>query len=59
MYIRTREESDRYVQMMEDLDRRSTAGQPLAPEEEALLALLERLIEDHCCPAISPIDSVG
>jgi HTH-type transcriptional regulator/antitoxin HigA len=45
--IETREEFDRYVQMMEDLDRRTTAGEPLAPEEEALLALLERLVQDY------------
>jgi HTH-type transcriptional regulator/antitoxin HigA len=45
--IETREEFDRYVQMMEDFDRRTTAGEPLAPEEEALLALLERLVQDY------------
>jgi HTH-type transcriptional regulator/antitoxin HigA len=45
--IETREEFDRYVAMMEQLDRRAEAGEPLGPEEQALLALLERLVKDY------------
>jgi HTH-type transcriptional regulator/antitoxin HigA len=44
--IETREEFDRYVEIMEQLDRAET-GQPLSPEEEALRSLLERLVKDY------------
>jgi HTH-type transcriptional regulator/antitoxin HigA len=44
--IVTREEFDRYVEIMEQLDRAET-GQPLSPEEEALRSLLERLVKDY------------
>src|SRR5258708_10333189 len=42
--IETDEEFDRYVQMMEELDRRL---ETLSAEEKTLLALLERLIRDY------------
>ena len=45
--IETREEFDHYVEMMEQLDRRAEAGHPLSPEQEALRALLERLVRDY------------
>ncbi|MGO9255456.1 MAG: helix-turn-helix domain-containing protein [Bryobacteraceae bacterium] len=45
--IETREEFNSYVAMMERLDRRAEAGEPLSPEEQALLALLERLVKDY------------
>jgi HTH-type transcriptional regulator/antitoxin HigA len=45
--IETREEFDSYVAMMERLDRRAEAGEPLSAEEQALLALLERLVKDY------------
>jgi HTH-type transcriptional regulator/antitoxin HigA len=41
--IETDEEFERYVAMMEDLDRHDS----LTPEERALLALLERLVTDY------------
>jgi len=44
--IETREEFDRYVETMEQLDRRA-AKEPLSPEELALLTLLERLVKDY------------
>lgn len=46
--IETREEFDRAVTLMEELDfREATTGIPLEPEEEALRALLEKLIKDY------------
>jgi len=45
--IETRDEFDHYVEMMEKLDRRTQTGHPLSPEEEALRALLERLVKDY------------
>jgi HTH-type transcriptional regulator/antitoxin HigA len=45
--IETREEFDRYVQTMEELDRRTANGKRLSPEEETLLALLEQLVQDY------------
>ncbi len=45
--IETREEFDRFVRMMEDLDRRISRGGQLSREEDALLALLERLVADY------------
>ena len=45
--IETRDEFDRYVAMMEQLDRRAEAGGLLNPEEEVLLALLEQLVKDY------------
>ena len=45
--IETREEFDRAVASMERLDRRLLNGPPLSPEEEALLSLLERLVQDY------------
>lgn len=44
--IETDEEFDRYVETMECLDRKAADG-GLTPEEEALLALLERLVQDY------------
>ena len=44
--IETREEFYRYVDAMEQLDRRAEKA-PLSPEELALLALLERLVKDY------------
>lgn len=44
--IETREEFDRSVAMMEQLDRRGEA-EGLSAEEETLRALLERLVEDY------------
>jgi HTH-type transcriptional regulator/antitoxin HigA len=44
--IENRAEFDRYVAIMEDLDRRGEAGS-LSPEEEALLALLEQLVKNY------------
>lgn len=46
--IETPEEFDRYVGFMEQLDRREQrTGKPLSPEQEALRALLDRLIADY------------
>src|ERR1035437_6398875 len=45
--IETRDEFDRDVAMMEQLDRRAEAGDPLSPEEEVLRSLLERLVKDY------------
>ena len=45
--IETREEFDHYVAIMERLDRRTESGERLSPEENALLALLEQLVEDY------------
>jgi HTH-type transcriptional regulator / antitoxin HigA len=45
--IETRKEFDRYVATMERLDRSVENGGSLSPEEHALLALLERLIQDY------------
>ena len=45
--IETRKEFDRYVATMEQLDRSVENGRSLSPEENALLALLERLIQDY------------
>lgn len=45
--IETREEFDRYIEMMEALDRRANKGEILSPEEQTLLALLERLVKDY------------
>jgi len=45
--IETRKEFDRYVATMEQLDRNVENGGSLSPEEYALLALLERLIQDY------------
>jgi HTH-type transcriptional regulator/antitoxin HigA len=44
--IETREEFDRYVEAMEQLDRRAEK-EGLSPEETTLLTLLERLIKDY------------
>src|ERR1017187_5403411 len=44
--IETREEFDRYVATMEQLDRSVENGGSPSPEQNALLALLERLIQD-------------
>lgn len=44
--IETREEFDRYVEIMEQLDRAETE-EPLSPEGEALRSLLERLVKDY------------
>jgi HTH-type transcriptional regulator/antitoxin HigA len=44
--IESDEEFDRYVETMEGLDRKA-ADVGLTPEEEALLALLERLVQDY------------
>ena len=45
--IETREEFNRYITMMEELDKRAESGKTLTPEEETLLTLLERLVEDY------------
>src|ERR1035437_10620208 len=45
--IETRDEFDRYVAMMEQLDRRAETGGRLSPEEEVLRSLLERLVKDY------------
>jgi HTH-type transcriptional regulator/antitoxin HigA len=45
--IETREEFDRYVATMEQLDRSVENGGAPSPEQNALLALLERLIQDY------------
>lgn len=45
--IETRQEFDRYVGLMEELDRRTGKGAQLTPEEETLLALLEHLVKDY------------
>ena len=42
----TKEEFRRYVETMEQLDRRAESGRS-SPEERALLKLLERLIQDY------------
>jgi len=44
--IETNTEFDRYVLQMEALDRKA-AARGLSPEEETLLALLERLVRDY------------
>jgi len=44
--IETDEEFDRYVAMMEDLDRRAEAAR-ISPEEETLRMLLEQLIKEY------------
>ena len=43
--IETRAEFDRYIEVMESLDRQA-ASRALSPEEAALLTLLERLVKD-------------
>lgn len=45
--IETRDEFDRYVAIMEQLDRRAEGGGLPSPEEEVLLALLEQLVKDY------------
>lgn len=45
--IETREEFDRYVDMMEKLDRRAEGGETLSAGKETLLALLEQFIKDY------------
>lgn len=45
--IETREEFDRAVSLMEQLDRREASGKPLSPEEGALRALLEQLVKTY------------
>ena len=45
--IETRDEFDRDVAMMEQLDRRAETGGRLSPEEEVLRSLLERLVKDY------------
>jgi len=45
--IETREEFDRHVAMMEELDRRAGSGEALSPEEEALLTLIEHLVKEY------------
>jgi HTH-type transcriptional regulator/antitoxin HigA len=46
--IETQEEFDRYVGFMEQLDRREQrTGKALSPEQEALRALLKKLIADY------------
>jgi HTH-type transcriptional regulator/antitoxin HigA len=45
--IETREEFDRYVATIEQLDRSVENGGSPSPEQNALLALLERLIQDY------------
>lgn len=45
--IETDEEFYRAVDLMEGLDRRVAQGETLSVEEQALLALLERLIQDY------------
>jgi HTH-type transcriptional regulator/antitoxin HigA len=44
--IETREEFDRYVAMMEELDRRAEQ-ESLSPEEVTLLALLGQLVREY------------
>jgi HTH-type transcriptional regulator/antitoxin HigA len=44
--IETKDEFDRYVEIMEQLDRSLESG-PATPEEAALMSLLERLIQDY------------
>lgn len=60
--IETREEFDRYLQKMEQLDRRAEAGKPLTAEEETLLALLEQLVKDYDdkvdFPAVPPLEAL-
>jgi HTH-type transcriptional regulator / antitoxin HigA len=57
--IETDEEFNRYVEMMEQLDRRH---EMLSAEEQALLALLERLVKDYDdkfeLPDVSPREVV-
>ncbi len=45
--IETREEFDRFVAIMEEIDRRAESGKGLSAEEETLMALLERLVQDY------------
>jgi HTH-type transcriptional regulator/antitoxin HigA len=45
--IETRNEFERYVAMMEQLERRAEAGDRLSPEQETLLALLEQLVKTY------------
>ena len=60
--IETRDEFDHYVEMMEKLDRRAEGG-PLSLEEEALGALLERLVKDYddkiTLPDVPPHNVIG
>jgi HTH-type transcriptional regulator/antitoxin HigA len=44
--IETRQEFDRHVALMEQLDRRAEAG-AASPEEHALLVLLEHLVKEY------------
>jgi HTH-type transcriptional regulator/antitoxin HigA len=44
--IETGQEFDRSVEIMEGLDRKAARGE-LSPEEETLLALLEKLVQDY------------
>ena len=57
--IETRGEFDRAVTLMEQLDRRDEDGEPLSPEENALRALLEQLIQTYDdkieLPTVSPL----
>ncbi|MCU1238538.1 MAG: putative transcription regulator with domain, partial [Candidatus Solibacter sp.] len=46
-FIETPDEFDRYVSMMNQLERRAEAGDRLSPEQEALVALLEQLVKNH------------
>jgi HTH-type transcriptional regulator/antitoxin HigA len=45
--IESREEFDRQVAIIEKLDRRIEAGEKISAEERALLALLERSVQDY------------
>jgi len=45
--IETREEFHHYVDVMEQLDRRTERGESLTPEEHALRKLLEHLIQEY------------
>jgi HTH-type transcriptional regulator/antitoxin HigA len=45
--IETPDEFHRYVGMMEHFDRRAERGEILNPEENALLALLEQLVNEY------------
>ena len=57
--IETRLEFDRSVALMEQLDRRGESGESLSPEEDALRALLEQLIQAYDdkieLPPVSPL----
>jgi HTH-type transcriptional regulator/antitoxin HigA len=53
--IETRGEFDRYVKVMEELDRHAEeSGHRLSPEEKALSELLLKLIEDYDDPVELP-----